>query len=208
MYRMQPYKNNVSPKDMYRMHLEYYCCLFILLFLTLPWQIYKLIATYMYMFVQWNLSSKDLWIKDISLVRRTLLPAVPVTQRNFLLNNLWNQYASLIRTLHVAPRVSVIERFHCSSLSLTALKIYIILNQLPCKYNHKVNWHLSLSPSSLSSPLLFLKPCSDIHTSCLATNVSLAHSSGEEWCRFRHISIWVLAVPPGKSHIYCEQIWQ
>ena len=62
--------------------------------------------------IQWNLSTKDLWNKDISLTRT--LPVVPVTQIS-VQNNLWNKDTSLFRTLHVVPVVSVIERFHCIS---------------------------------------------------------------------------------------------
>ena len=61
----------------------------------------------MYMYnVQWNISVKDLRIKDTSLVRT--LPVVPATLRSALTSS-EIKTPLLIRTLHVVPRVSVVE---------------------------------------------------------------------------------------------------
>ena len=66
--------------------------------------------------IQWNLSIKDLRVLD----------------------NLWNKDTALIRTLRVVPRVSVIERFHCTLSNLLQMNPSIMGNLSDSAWS---KWH-------------------------------------------------------------------
>ena len=50
--------------------------------------------------------------------------SVLYSETSLLLKDLWNKDTSLIRTLYVVPRVSIIERFHCMLYQHTSMRLW------------------------------------------------------------------------------------
>ena len=67
------------------------------------------------------------------LYQGTMHGTVSATQRS-VANNLWNEDPSIIRTFHVVPRVSIIERFHGELKIHLHSRIDVIQHACTCMY--------------------------------------------------------------------------